>query len=168
MCRCCARPSETERHLHTELPRRLAYSSLVGDGNSRAQIRNTPAFGVFRVQNQPAKELVHPYTADCVLRHKLNSIQRRLWLTPEHTLTVKLAASSFKAGTCIPLKRFQNMLGLMAAASPLIPLGMLYMRPLQFWFKARVPPRAWTLGRFTIKVTNSCVKALSIWTSSHL
>lgn len=70
MCRCCARPSETERHLHTELPQRLAYSSPVGEGNSRAQIRNTPAFGEFRVQNQPAKELVHPYTADCVLRHE--------------------------------------------------------------------------------------------------
>lgn len=42
------------------------------------------------------------------------------------------------------------------------------MRTLQFWFKARVPPHAWMPGRFTIKVTNSCVKALSIWTSSHL
>ncbi|XP_073720027.1 uncharacterized protein [Misgurnus anguillicaudatus] len=69
MCGCGSRPSQTERHPHIELPRRLAYSSRVREGNYCAQDRCTPAFGEFRVQNQPPEEFVYPHPANRVLRH---------------------------------------------------------------------------------------------------
>lgn len=56
----------------------------------------------------------------------------------------------------------------MAAASSAIPLGLLHMRPLQFWLKARVPSHAWHLGRFYIKVNHHCIKAVAPWTTSRL
>lgn len=114
------------------------------------------------------KSLLTPTQRIAFLGTTLDSLKMRAWLTQERALTVRREAASFKAGSHLPLKRFQKMLGLMAAASPLIPLGMLFMRPLQFWLKAKVPPRAWLSGRLLIKITYSCVKALSIWTSPHL
>ncbi len=53
------------------------------------------------------------------------------------------------------------MLGLMAAASPVLQLGLLRMRPIQFWLKQRVPSAAWHHGRHHITVTRACVSALA-------
>ncbi|XP_026084954.1 uncharacterized protein LOC113060276, partial [Carassius auratus] len=53
-------------------------------------------------------------------------------------------------------------LGLMAAASNVIPLGLLYMRPLQWWLKTKgFSPRGNLLR--TIKVTRRCLRALDVW-----
>ncbi len=62
-----------------------------------------------------------------------------------------------------PLKAFQIMLGLMAAASPILRLGLLHMRPIQFWLKQRVPSTAWRHGRHRVMVTRACVSALACW-----
>lgn len=48
----------------------------------------------------------------------------------------------FGLGSLIPLKRFQMLLGLMAAASSVVPLGLLHMQPLQFWLGGHVPLHA--------------------------
>ncbi len=37
----------------------------------------------------------------------------------------------------VTVKHFQRLLGLMAAASNVIPFGLLYMRPLQWWLKTK-------------------------------
>ncbi|KAL0202504.1 hypothetical protein M9458_000522, partial [Cirrhinus mrigala] len=42
-----------------------------------------------------------------------------------------------KEGRSLTVKQFQQLLGLMAAASNVIPLGLLYMRPLQWWLKTK-------------------------------
>ncbi|CAM4665764.1 unnamed protein product [Leuciscus chuanchicus] len=55
------------------------------------------------------------------------------------------------------------MLGLMASASAVLRLGLLFMRPLQHWLKTRVPLRAWTSGRIRLRVTQNCVTALDPW-----
>ncbi len=55
-------------------------------------------------------------------------------------------AMTIQCRTAHPLKAFQRMLGLMAAASPLLQLGLLLMRPIQFWLKHRVPSAAWRNG----------------------
>ncbi len=62
-------------------------------------------------------------------------------------LTIQRHAASFKEGTTRPLKAFQRMLGLMVAASPAHHLGLLHVRPIQFWLKQRVPSVAWHHGR---------------------
>ncbi|KAL0203138.1 hypothetical protein M9458_001156, partial [Cirrhinus mrigala] len=56
-----------------------------------------------------------------------------------------------KEGRSLTVKQFQQLLGLMAAASNVIPFGLLYMRPLQ-----GNPLRM-------IKVTRRCLRALDMW-----
>ncbi len=57
----------------------------------------------------------------------------RAVITPERALAIQKLAATFKSDTARPLKVFQRMLGLMAAASPVLQLGLLRMRPLQRW-----------------------------------
>ncbi len=78
-------------------------------------------------------------------------------------MTIQRRAASFKEGTVHPLKAFQKMLGLMAAASPVLRLGLLCMRPVQFWLKQRVPSADWRHGRHRLTVTRACVSALIHW-----
>ncbi len=53
-------------------------------------------------------------------------------------------------------------LGLMAAASNVIPFGLLYMRPLQWWLKSKVfSPRGNPFRM--IKVTRRCLRTLDRW-----
>ncbi len=64
--------------------------------------------------------------------------------------TIQCHAASFKEGTAHQLKAFQTMQGLMAAALPILQLGLLYMCPFQFWLKQRVPSSglvSWTPPR---------------------
>ncbi len=77
--------------------------------------------------------------------------------------TIQRYAASFKEGTAHPLKAFQKMLGLIAAASPILQLGLLRMRPIQFWLKQRVQSVAWRHGRQHVTVTRACVSALVLW-----
>ncbi len=62
-----------------------------------------------------------------------------------------------------PTQSVQRMLGLMAAASPVLQLGLLRMRPPSTWLKPRVPHNAWRHGRLHIRVNQACVTALTPW-----
>ena len=56
----------------------------------------------------------------------------------------------------------------MAAASSVCHLGLLHMRPLQHWLKARVPPSAWYSGHRRVMVTSGCARALAPWRNPDL
>ncbi len=58
--------------------------------------------------------------------------------------------ASFKEGTARLLKAFLKMPGLMAAASPVLQLGLLHIRPIQFWLKQKNPSAAWHHRRHRI------------------
>ncbi len=81
----------------------------------------------------------------------------------ERVTTIQRHAACFKEGTARPFKAFQKMLGLMAAASPVLQLGLLLMRRIQFWLKQRVPSATWHHGRHCITVTRACVSAPACW-----
>ncbi len=87
----------------------------------------------------------------------------RAVIAPERALAIQKLAATFKSDTALPLKVFQRMLGLMAAASPVLQPGLLRMRPLQRWLKSRVPHNAWRHGRLHIRVNQACVTALTPW-----
>ncbi len=87
----------------------------------------------------------------------------RLVVTPERALVIQQLPASFKLGVPRPLKAFQKMLGLMASAFSVLQLGLLHMRPLQYWLKPRVPPHAWDHEWLRVKVNQACVAALSPW-----
>ncbi len=62
-----------------------------------------------------------------------------------------------------PLKRFQRLLGHMAAAAAVTPLGLLHMRPLQHWLHGRVPRWAWQSGTLRVQVTPACRQTFTLW-----
>ncbi len=49
--------------------------------------------------------------------------------------------------------KFQRLLGHMASAAAVTPLGLLHMRPLQHWLHSRVPRWAWCRGWLWVGIT---------------
>ncbi|KAI2645815.1 ORF V: Enzymatic polyprotein [Labeo rohita] len=67
-----------------------------------------------------------------------------------------------KEGRSLTVKQFQRLLGLMAAASNVIPFGLLYMRPLQWWLRTKgFSPE----GKPVLhdQGTRQCLRALDMW-----
>ncbi len=62
-----------------------------------------------------------------------------------------------------PLKQFQRLLGHMAAAAAVTPLGLLHMRPLQHWLHGRVLRWAWQSGTLRVQVTPACRQTFTPW-----
>ncbi len=110
-----------------------------------------------------AKSALSPSQRVSFLGTVLDSARMRAVIAPECALAIQKLAATFKSNTARPLKVFQRMLGLMAAASPVLQLGLLRMRPLQRWLKPRVPHNAWRHGRLHIRVNQACVTALTPW-----
>ncbi len=54
-------------------------------------------------------------------------------MSPARIEAILTAIMRVREGQSLTVKQFQRLLGLMAAASNVIPLGLLYMRPLQWW-----------------------------------
>ncbi len=71
--------------------------------------------------------------------------------------------NTFKNRTAAPLKQFQRLLGHMAAAAAVTPLGLLHMRPLQHWLHGRVPRWAWQSGTLRVQVTPACRLTFTPW-----
>ncbi len=110
-----------------------------------------------------AKSALSPSQRISFLGTVLDSAHMRAVIAPERALAIQKLAATFKSDTARPLKVFQRMLGLMAAASPVLQLGLLRMRPLQRWLKPRVPHNAWRHGHLHIRVNQACVTALTPW-----
>ncbi len=92
-----------------------------------------------------------------------SDVQMTANVSAERAMTIQCHTASFREGTAHPLKALQKMPGLTAAASPVLKLGLLHMRPIQFWLKQRVPSAAWHHGRHRVTVTPACVSALARW-----
>ncbi len=110
-----------------------------------------------------AKSALSPSQRISFLGTVLGSAHMRAVIAPERALAIQKLAATFKSDTARPLKVFQRMLGLMAAASPVLQLGLLRMRPLQRWLKPWVPHNAWRHGRLHIRVNQACITALTPW-----
>ncbi len=83
-------------------------------------------------------------------------------MSPARIESILTAVARVREGRSLTVKQFQRLLGLMAAASNVIPLGLLYMRSLQWWLKTR----AFSLRGnplCMIKVTRWCLRALDMW-----
>ncbi len=83
-------------------------------------------------------------------------------MSPARIESILTTVRRVKEGQSLTVKQFQRLLGLMAAASNVIPIGLLYMRPLQWWLKTKgFSPRGNPLRM--IKVTRRCLRALDMW-----
>ncbi|KAL0197554.1 hypothetical protein M9458_006094, partial [Cirrhinus mrigala] len=90
-----------------------------------------------------------------------NHLSRHV-LSPARIESILTAVTRVKEGRSLTVKQFQRLLGLMAAASNVVPFGLLYMRPLQWWLRTKgFSPRGNPFRM--IKVTRRCLRALDMW-----
>ncbi|KAI2663241.1 ORF V: Enzymatic polyprotein [Labeo rohita] len=109
------------------------------------------------------KSKLSPVQRISFLGVELDSVSMTARLTNERTQSVLKCLESFRHKTAVPLKTFQRLLGHMAAAAAVTPLGLLHMRPLQRWLHDRVPRWAWHRGTLRIGVSPQCRRLFSPW-----
>ncbi len=95
---------------------------------------------------------------------ELDSVSMTARLTEEHAQAVLNCLSSFRGRNVVPLKQFQRLLGHMASAAAVTPLGLLHMRPLQHWLHSQVQRWVWCRCRLRVGITQQCRRSLSPWT----
>ncbi|KAL0167120.1 hypothetical protein M9458_038968, partial [Cirrhinus mrigala] len=107
------------------------------------------------------KSKLSPVQRISFLSVELDSVNMTARLTNERTQSVLKCLESFRHKTAVPLKTFQRLLGHIAAAAAVTPLGFLHMRPLQRWLHDRVPRWAWHRGTLRIGVSPQCRRLFS-------
>ncbi|XDV15183.1 hypothetical protein PO909_015313 [Leuciscus waleckii] len=143
----------------------LAHSRDVLISHVETLLRHLDTLGL-RVNMQ--KSVFIPSQTITYLGVCLDSVAMRAHLSQERIETISSTLRRFRPGRSVSLREFQRLLGLMAAASSVCHLGLLHMRPLQFWLRTRVPPRAWSSGHKRITVTHSCVNTLRPWSNPDI
>ncbi len=109
------------------------------------------------------KSKLAPVQRISFLGMELDSVEQSARLTEERAQSVLNCLNTFRGRTAVPLKLFQRLLGHMAAAAAVTPLGLLYMRPLQHWLHGRVPRWAWQRGTYRVAITPECRQTFSPW-----
>ncbi len=109
------------------------------------------------------KSKLSPVQRISFLGMELDSVSQTACLTQERAQSVLNCLNTFKNRTAAPLKQFQRLLGHMAAAAAVTPLGLLHMRPLQHWLHGRVPRWAWQSGTLRVQVTPACRQTFTPW-----
>ncbi len=109
------------------------------------------------------KSKLSPVQRISFLGMELDSVSQTAHLTQERAQSVFNCLNTFKNRTAAPLKQFQRLLGHMAAAAAVTPLGLLHMRPLQHWLHGRVPRWAWQSGTLRVQVTPACRQTFTPW-----
>ncbi len=83
-------------------------------------------------------------------------------LSPARIKSILSSVERISFGQSLTFRQFQRLLGLMAAASNVIPFGLLHMRPLQWWLRTKgFSPRGNPFRM--IKVMRQCLRALVMW-----
>ncbi len=109
------------------------------------------------------KSKLAPVQRFSFLGMELDSVEQSARLTEERAQSVLNCLNAFRGRTAVPLKLFQRLLGHMAAAAAVTPLGLLHMRPLQHWLHGRVPRWAWQRGTYRVAITPECRRTFSPW-----
>ncbi|KAL0201654.1 hypothetical protein M9458_004841, partial [Cirrhinus mrigala] len=102
------------------------------------------------------KSKLSPVQSISFLGMELDSVNMMACLTEQRVQSVLSCLNSIRHSTAVPLKFFQRLLGHMAAAAMVTPLGLLHMRPLQHWLHGQIPRWAWHRGTFRVGVTPEC------------
>ncbi|KAI2657541.1 hypothetical protein H4Q32_008891 [Labeo rohita] len=83
------------------------------------------------------KSVLSPLQRTTYLGVVWDSTTMQARLSPARIESILTAVTRVKEGRSLTVKQFQRLLGLMAAASTVIPFGLLYMRPLQWWLRTK-------------------------------
>ncbi len=147
-----------------QLTRRLAYSSPIQRAVGRSQGLGAPAPQPVGASGQLGKEQALPCAENLFSRCGIRFGEYDG--TPHGGTCPSSAELPSEAGgrNVVPLKEFQRLLGHMASAAAVTPLGLLHMRPLQHWLHSRVPRWAWRRGTLRVGISQQCRRSLSPWT----
>ncbi len=89
-------------------------------------------------------------------------MRQQVRLSPARIESILSAVERIRLGQSLTVRHLQRLLGLTAAASNVIPFGLLHMRPLQWWLRTKgFSPRGNPFRM--IKVTQRCLCALVMW-----
>ncbi len=92
----------------------------------------------------------------------LDSVQMQARLAPARIPDLTACLARFKLGHHVSVGTCRRLLRLMAAASPVLPLGLLHMRPFLWWMKElRLHPTV--PATRLIRVSHSCCRPLLMW-----
>ncbi len=160
----CIQPVTRNGRQDPQLPRRLAYSSPIQRAVGRSQGLGAPAPQPVGASGQLGKEQALPCAENLFSRCGVRLVSMTARLTEERAQAVLNCLSSFRGRNGVPLKQFQRLLGHMASAAAVTPLGLLHMRPLQHWLHSRVPRWAWRRGTLRVGISQQCRHSLSPWT----
>ncbi len=137
VCGCCSGSTATPGHPHTKLYGRLVDSSSISPyGGSTLRCCSRPYERV-GVKLNAKKSVLSPLQRTTYMGVVWDSTTMQAKLSPARIESILTAVARLKEGRSITVKQFQRLLGLMAAASNVIPFGLLYMRPLQWWLKTK-------------------------------
>ncbi|KAL0190945.1 hypothetical protein M9458_013643, partial [Cirrhinus mrigala] len=89
------------------------------------------------------KSVLSPLQRTTYLGVVWDSTTMQARLSPARIESILTAVARVKEGWSLTVKQFQQLLGLMAAVSNVIPFGLLYMRPLQWWLKTESSSCSW-------------------------
>ncbi len=158
---CGSLPSATDGNPHTQLPRRLAHSGPVAGGLTSHKTRLLSHLVCLGLRVNFAKSILSPSQWVSLLGTVIDSADDSNCLSGvsrDNSVPRGLLQGRYRQSA----KRFPE-LGLMVAASLVLQLGLLHMRPIQFWLKQRGPSAAWRHGCHCVTVTLDCVSALAHW-----
>ncbi len=97
----------------------------------------------------------------------LDSVQMQARLAPARIPVFTACLARFKLGHHVSVGTCRRLLGLMAAASPVLPLGLLHMRPFLWWMKElRLHPTV--PATRLVRVSCSCCRRLLMWRDPRL
>ncbi len=115
-----------------------------------------------RPQDERQEECAPPISANRVSGGSLDSVQMQARLAPARIPDLTACLARFKLGHHVSVGTCRRLLGLMAAASPVLHLGLLHMRPFLWWMKElRLHPTV--PATRLIRVSCSCCRPLLMW-----
>ncbi len=108
------------------------------------------------------KSVLLPSQRTLFLGVRLDSVQMQARLAPARIPVLTACLARFKLGHHVSVGTCRRLVGLMAAASPVLPLGLLHMRPFLWWMKElRLHPTV--PAPRLIRVSRSCCRHLLMW-----
>ncbi len=108
------------------------------------------------------KSVLLPSQRTVFLGVRLDSVQMQARLAPARIPVFAACLARFKLGHHVSVGTCRRLLGLMAAASPVLPLGLLHMRPFLWWMKElRLHPTV--PATRLVRVSRSCCRRLLMW-----
>ncbi len=108
------------------------------------------------------KSVLLPSQRTVFLGVRLDSVQMQARLAPARIPVFTACLAHFKLDHHVSVGTCRRLLGLMAAASPVLPLGLLHMRPFLWWMKElRLHPTV--PATRLVRVSRSCCRHLLMW-----